>query len=137
MTTDVRRPTRALLSVSDKSGLVDFAGAFILIVAGASFWSFQPRSIAIALLVGGLGMLAFAAFAFCVWLVCALRSSGRPWGRLLILAVVFAWIVNFVAIEQRQLEWLPVLNGIEWALAIVLLVRVSWLVAYIRTRPPR
>jgi hypothetical protein len=111
-----------------RRSLVAFAGALILIVAGASFWSFQPQAIAIALLVGGLGMLALAAFAFCVWLVRALRSSGRPWGRLLMLAVLFAWLVNFVAIEQRQLDWLPVLNGIEWAFAIGLLVRVSWLV---------
>jgi len=111
-----------------RRSLLDLAGALILIVAGAAFWSFQPRAIAIALLVGGLCVLAFAVFAFCVWLVRALRSSGRPWGRLLMLAVVFAWMVNFVALEQRQLDWLPVLNGIEWALAIGLLASISWLV---------
>src|SRR5690242_1714499 len=47
----------------DRRSLVDVGGALILIVAGASFWSVQPRAIAIALLVGGLGMLAFAVFA--------------------------------------------------------------------------
>src|SRR5207237_8630913 len=112
-----------------RRSLVGLAGGLVLILAGAAFWSFQPRDLAIAMLVGGLSVLAFAAFTFCVWLVRALRSSGRPWGRLLVLAVVFAWLVNFVAIEQRQLDWLPVLNGIEWALAIGLLVRLSWLVS--------
>jgi hypothetical protein len=75
-----------------------------------------------------LGVLAYAAFAFCTWLVRALRSSGRPWGRLLVLCVVVVSLVNLVAIERHELGWLPVLNGVEWALAIGLVSRMTWLV---------
>jgi len=44
------------------------------------------------------------------------------------LFIVLAWLVNLVAIDWHQLDWLPVLNGVQWALAIGLLVRLSWLV---------
>lgn len=110
-----------------RRALVAFAGGFSLIVASASFWSFQPRETAIVLLVGALGVLSFAAFAFCVWVARALRSSGRPWGRLLVLSIVVTSLVNLVALEQHQVDWWPYLNGIEWALAIGLLSRMTWL----------
>jgi hypothetical protein len=112
-----------------RRSLVGLAAGLILVLTGASFASFQPREIAIGLVIGGLGLLIFSAFAFCTWLWRSIRSaSGRPWGRLLVLSIVVASAVNLVALERHELEWLQVLNGVEWALAIGLLSRMTWLV---------
>jgi Nuclease-related domain len=106
---------------------VALSAGSVFVIAGATFWSFEPRQTAVALLLGGAGLLAFAMFALCAWLWRAMRSSARPWGRLLVLSIVVGGLVNMVALEQHQLAWLPVLNGLEWALAIGLLLRLSWL----------
>jgi hypothetical protein len=112
-----------------RRSLVELAVGLILILVAASFWSFQPREVAIGLLVGGLGLLTFTAISLCVWLWRALATaSGRPWGRLLLLAITAVAVVNLVSLEQHRLEWLPVLSGLQWTLAIALLLRIVWLV---------
>src|ERR1051326_892482 len=111
-----------------RRSLVGLAAGLILLFTGASFASFQPHEMANVLVLGGLGLLIFSVFAFCRWLWRSIRSaSGRPWGRLLVLGIGTASLVNLIALEQHQFDWLPVLNGIQWALAIGLLARLSWL----------
>src|SRR5260370_40291291 len=80
------------------------------------------------MLLAGLGLLAFGAVSSGVWLCRALSSpNGLPWGRLELTSILLTWLVNVLAIEQRQLAWLPALNGLQWTLAIALLLRLGWL----------
>jgi len=111
-----------------RRALAALAGGLSLVFGGASFWSFQPRESAISLLLAGFGLLVFAAVAGGVWLWRGFSSpNGRPWGRLVLTSILLTWLVDVLAIEQHQVAWLPALNGLQWTLAIALLLRLGWL----------
>jgi hypothetical protein len=83
-----------------RRSLLGLAGGLVLLLVGASFWTFEPRGAALGVLVAGVGMLVFSAVALSLWLGRALRGAdSRPWGRLLILGMVVVWAASTVAIE--------------------------------------
>jgi len=63
-----------------RRSLVGLASGLVLLLAGASFSTFEPRAAALGVILAGVGMLIFSGVAFGLWLHRALRGGGgRLW----------------------------------------------------------
>lgn len=115
--------------------VLGLTSGLVLLLGGTSFWTFEPRQVAIALVAAGLALLVFSVVALAIWFRQGLRqSAGRPWGRLLAASLLAVWALDVWAVQQHAYELAANLNAVQWALAVSLLLRIGWLA---RRRPPR